>query len=237
MATEIMEVPLPVRRALYWSEDEIKIIYENWISAMKLLSENRPIVSQEYSYCLQSGRATILEKMMELITNNTYFKPQCGSGAYTLNWKDAPHCLAKFLQQLESVFTGNKEIKIRKKIRDPAVRLATSVAPIVSVPQPTEYWKEDDINTLFDECHFAMELLENNPAIISTEYKQCLQRGRDVIIQNMLEFTMDPESFKKEVGPTEYLFYWKGAPAALEEFLQKAEVVFTRDEELQISTK
>lgn len=222
-----MELPLPVRIAPNWNEDHIKSLYENWISAMKLLSENSPIVSQEYSYCLQSGRATILEKIMELITNKTYFN-------WHLNWKDAPHCLAKFLQQLETVFTGNKEIKIRKKIRDPA---ATSVAPVVSVPRPTEYWNEDDINTLFDECHFAMELLENNPAIISTEYKQCLQRGRDVIIENMLEFTMDPERFKKAAGSTEYLFYWRGAPAALEEFLHKSEAVFTRDEELQITHK
>lgn len=231
---QTMELPLPVRRAAGWSEDEIKFIYESWISTMKLLSQNCPIVSDEYSYCLQSGRATILEKMVELITNKTYFKPQPGSGWWQLNWKDAPHCLAKFLQQLETVFTGNKEIKIRKKIRDPA---ATSVAPVVSVPRPTEYWNEDDINTLFDECHFAMELLENNPAIISTEYKQCLQRGRDVIIENMLEFTMNPERFKKEAESTEYLFYWKGAPAALEEFLQKLEDVFTRDEELQITHK
>lgn len=234
MATDqTMELPLPVRHQPDWSEAEIKIIYENWISAMKLLSENCPIVSQEYSYCLQSGRATILEKMVELITNKTYFKPQAGSGAWQLNWKDAPHFLAKFLQQLETVFTGNKEIKIRKKIRDPA---ATSVVPVV-VLRPTQYWKEDDINTLLDECRFAMELLQNDPAIISTEYKQCLQRGRDVIIQNMLEFTMDPERFKKAAGSTEYLFYWKGAPAALEEFLHKSEAVFTRDEELQITHK
>lgn len=228
-------ISYPVIRPYDWNtEAQFKLLSDSWQLAM----EKSPKLSDDYSFCLQNGRATILEKMVELITNKTYFKPQPSSGDYTLNWREAPHCLAKFLQQLETVFTGNKRMKIRRNILASTVTgVTTSAAATPTLPEATKYWTDGDIRTLYEYCEDAMKLLENNPAIISKEYKQCLQRGRDVIIKNMMEFTMDPAYFQKASESTEYLFEWQRAPEALERFLQHSEGAFTRDEELQIREK
>jgi hypothetical protein len=145
--------------------------------------------------------------------------------------------MAKFLQQLETVFTGDKEIKIRKKILAPAVGVAISAVVNVSVPTRTKYWKKDDIQTLYDECQSAMELLEKNPAIISEKYKQCLQKGRDVIMKIMMKFIMDPEIFPKEPMSSQFVVYWPHSHESLATILYRSETVFIVDQELQIREK
>jgi len=149
-------------------------------------------------------------------------------------WRDVPHCIAKFVQSLETVFTGDKEIKIRKKTVAPAVGLATSAVAIAApLPKPTEDWNEEAIKLLYDDCQSAMKLLENNSAIISGNYRQCLQRGRDTIIENIMEFVMDTEYFMKHSGSTEYQVYFPVFPQGLARFLHNIETVFTGDEELK----
>jgi len=225
------------RPSFNWQEDDIKLLHNSWQSTMQLLSEYSPITSEKYMDCLKKGREAIIEKMIELILAITYIKPPDESESFSLNWKDAPNFMAKFLQQLETVFTGDKEIKIRKKILAPAVGVAISAVVNVSVPTPTKYWKKDDIQTLYNECQSAMELLEKNPAIISEKYKQCLQKGRDIIMKTMMDFIMDPVNFPKDSVSSEYMMKWERAPEALATILHYSETVFTRDEELQIREK
>jgi len=220
-----------------WNDGEIKIMYDGCQCAMKFISEDTPVLDERYRRCLQRGRESIIEKMIELIINKTYFKPQCGSGQYRLNSKDAPYFITKFLQQIETVFTGDKEIKIRRKTLAPTVGVANSAAADVSLPTPTDYWSRHLIKGLYAECQRAMKIVENNPAIISGEYKQCLQRGSDIIIKHMMDFIMNPEYFPLDSASSQYLFYWKRSPEALGVFLQHIGSVFTRDKELQIRVK
>lgn len=91
-----------------WSSDEIKIMYSDCDDAMKVLETNPAIISEKYRQRLKRGRAAIIEAMMEFIMNTTYFKIQYGSSKYVLYWRDAPDGLAKFLKQIETVFTRNK---------------------------------------------------------------------------------------------------------------------------------
>lgn len=203
---------------------------------MELLAEDTPIKSEEYSICLEKGKDVIMEKMLELNFSTTYVKPPDGSDDYSLNWKDAPHFMAKFLQQLETVFTGDKEIKIRGKILDPAVGVASSTENVL-VLEATEDWNDEKIQTLYDECQSAMELLEKNPAIKSEKYKQCLKNGRNIIIKTMMEFIMDPRNIPMDSESSEYLVGWDRAPEALATILHRSETVFTGGKELQLGRK
>jgi len=229
-------MPLPKPRS-NWGAGDFDVLYKNWQSTMMTLSEKTPILSEKYRQCLQRGREAIIDKMIELIVNETFVKKQTFANWYSLYWKDAPHFMAKFLQQLETVFIGDNEIKIRKKMLVPAVGVATSAVGTVPVPKPTKDWNETDINILYKECESAMSLLEKNPAIISEKYKQCLQKGRDVIMKIMMKFIMDPENFPKDSTCSEYLVGWQRAPEALATILHRSETVFIVDQELQIREK
>jgi len=217
-----------------WSDDEIQLLYKNWQSTMMILSEKSPIKSEEYRLCLERGREVIIEKMIELIVDETYVKKQPFYSWYSLYWRDAPSFMAKFLQLLETVFTVDTEIKIRKKLLVPYV---TSANGKVTLPAPTKHWSETDINTLYKECESAVSLLEKNPAIISEKYKQCLRKGRAVIMKNMMEFIIDTENFPKDSASSEFLVGWKRAPEALAMILHRSESVFMVDKELQITDK
>jgi len=76
--------------------------------------------------------------MIELVINEAYAKKQSFANWYCLYWKDAPHFMAKFLQQLQAVFICDSEIKIRKKLIVPIVGVATSADGIVPLPTPTK---------------------------------------------------------------------------------------------------
>jgi hypothetical protein len=236
-------MPLPKPRS-NWSGGDIGTLHNSWQATMRILSEKTPILSEKYNLCLKRGNEAIIDKMIEMIVNETFVKKQTFYNWYSLYWKDVPHFMAKFLQQLETVFTGDTEIKIRKKMLAPAVGvatsadgMATSAVGTVPVPNPTKDWNETDINILYKECESAMSLLEKNPARISEKYKQCLQRGRDVIMKNMMEIIMDPENFPKESNSSEYLVDWQRSPEALAMILHRSETVFRRDKELQIRNK
>jgi len=229
-------MPLPKPRS-NWGAGDFDVLYKNWQSTMMTLSEKTPILSEKYRQCLQRGREAIIDKMIELIVNETFVKKQTFANWYSLYWKDAPHFMAKFLQQLETVFIGDEEIKIRKKTLCPSVGMATSAVGTVPVPKPTKDWNETDINTLYEECVSAVSLLEKNPAIISKKYKQCLQKGRDVIMKNMMEIIMDPEIFPKEPTSSQFVVRWPRANEALATILYRSETVFIVDQELQIREK
>jgi len=220
-----------------WSDGDIQLLYENWQSRKMILAEKAPLLSEKYRRCLERGREAITEKMIELIVNEAYVKKQSFANWYCLYWKDAPHFMAKFLQQLQAVFICDSEIKIRKKLIVPDVGVATSADGIVPLPTPTNDWSETDISTLHKECESAMSLLEKNPAILSEKYKQCLQKGRDIIMKNMMEFIMDTENFQKDPDSSEYLLVWQRAPEALATILYRSETVFIMDKELQIREK
>jgi hypothetical protein len=229
-------MPLPKPRGS-WSAGEIDKLQNNWISTMRGLSEKSPIRSAKYRRCLHRGTETIIHKMIELIVNEEFVKKQSFYNWYSLYWKDAPHFMAQFFQQLETVFIGDEEIKIRKKTLFPAVGVATSADGNIPVPKPTQDWNETDINTLYEECESAMRLLEKHPAIVSEKYKQCLQNGRDVIMKNMMEVIMDPEIFPKEPTSSQFVVYWPRSHESLATILYRSEDVFTRDKELQIRNK
>lgn len=232
MPTDIMAF----RRATFmWEEIDIVLLHETWLSTMEDLSKITPIKSKEFSSCLERGSEVIIEKMIDLILSPTYIKPPDGSEKYSLNWQDAPHFMAKFLQQLETVFTGDKEIKIRHKILR---HYAVKQTPAKSAEnQMAKHWNDADIETLSDACESAMKSLENNPAIMSSEYKQCLQKERNIIINTMMKFIMDTENFPKHSLSSQYILEWESAPKALATILHHSETVFTRNEEFHIGKK
>lgn len=104
-----------------WQQTDVLLLMQSWRSTMELLAKNTPIKSEEYRYCLKMGKEVMLLKMLELNFSTTYVKLSDYSETYSLNWKDVPHFMTKFLQQLETVFTGNEKMKIRNKILAPAV--------------------------------------------------------------------------------------------------------------------
>lgn len=217
-----------------WSDDEIQLLYKNWQSTMMILSEKSPIKSEKYRLCLERGREVIIEKMIELIVDETYVKRQPFYSWYCLYWRDAPSFMAKFLQLLETVFTVDTEIKIRKKLLVPYV---TSANGKVTLPAPTKHWSETEINTLYKECESAVSLLEKNPAIISEKYKQCFRKGRNIIIETMMKFIMDTENFPKDPLSSQYILSQGNAPKALATILHHSETVFTGNREFRIEKK
>lgn len=225
-----------------WSTDEIKTMYEDCHGAMESLDKSS-LLSEEYKYCLQKGREAVTEKMMELIMNTAYFRQQFTSTRYVLYWRDAPQGIAKFVQHLETVFTGNKEIKIRKKasVRNAAateVRLPSPAAATeVILPSPTSDWKEAEIKTIYEDCQNAMNVLVDHPAIISENYKQCLQRGRNGIVEAIMDLIRNKSYFNVQSLSFHYVLYWEDAPKALASFLTRIESVFTNDEEFKIRRK
>lgn len=223
MPTDIMAF----RRATYiWPESDILLLHDTWVYTREDLSKITTIKSKEFIRCLERGNEVIMEKMIDLILSPTYIKPSDVSG-YSLNWKDAPHFMAKFLQQLETVFVGDKEIKIRHKIRHDA---GNQTAAESADDQEAKHWNGADIETLSHECESAMKSLENDPAIMSSEYKQCLQKGRNIIINTMKKFIMDTENFPKHSSSSQYILRWESAPKALATILHHSETVFTGTE-------
>lgn len=214
-----------------WNADEIKIMYEDCQRAMKSV-DNSSLLSEEYKYCLQRGREVVTEKMMELIMNTGYFRQQYNSSKYVLYWRDAPQGIAKFVQHLETVFTGDKEIKIRKK-----ASVTNTAATKVRFPSPTCDWNEDEIEIIYGDCQNAMNVLVNNPAIMSEKYRQCLQRGRNAIIEAIMELIMNTSYFKMQYRSSKYVLYWRDAPQGLVRFLTRIESVFTHGEEFKIRRK
>ena len=223
---EVMSLPRPTES---WKEKDIKNLYEICDSAMKLL-DNSPIVSQDFRKCLHKGRKAIIEQIMELIMDERYFK------SFMLYWEDAPGCLVKFLKNLEAVFTGNSEIKIRKNIVSPYGGLETLAAANVSLPQHTD-WGGGDMKDLYNRCQNAMKFLDNS-SIISENYRQCLQRGRYAIIENMKEFIVNTGDLRVQFGSGLHnKLDWKDDPLAFVRFLKHLEPVFTGDEEVKIRQK
>jgi len=212
-----MALPLP-RPTNDWTEEEIKTIYEDGGDALKFVDETG-VVSETYGYYLKRGRESIIEKMMELIMNTGYFKEQYSSSKYVLYWRDAPEGIAKFLQHLETVFTEDE-----KKPFAPAETL-----PASPVPRPTSDWSSDEIKIMHGDCDDAMKVLETNPAIISEKYRQRLERGREAIIEAIMEFIMNTSYFKIQHGSSKYVLYWRDAPDGLAKFLKRIEIVFTRN--------
>lgn len=214
-----------------WNAREINIIYEDCQRAMESV-DNSSLLSEEYMYCLQRGREAVTEKMADLIMNTAYFRRQYNAESYVLHWRDAPQGIAKFVQHLETVFTGNKEIKIRKK-----ASVTNAAATEVRLPSPTSDWNEDEIKLMYGDCLNAMNVLVETPAIISKEYKQCLQSGRHGIIEAIMELIMNTTYFNRQHSASSYVWPWRDAPQGLVSFLTRIESVFTHGEEFEIRRK
>lgn len=220
----------------HWQEHKSMFVHAIWLATMESLSKTTPIVSEEFCRCLERGNEVIIEKLIDLSLSPRYIKPPDGSKQHSLNWKDAPRFMAKFLRQLETVFAGDKEIKIfHRKLR--AAERTKSSAKAVDVPKATLYWKDDDIRTLYDACQSAMESLEKDPAIISENYKQCFRKGRNIIIETMMKFIMDTENFPKDSLSSQYMLSRENAPKALATILHHSETVFTGNREFHIKKK
>jgi len=181
-------------------------------SAMEFV-DSPEVTYGDYGKRLQKKREIIIEEMMDMIMNPGYFKPQPDIGKDLLYLKDAARMLAKFVQNLKTVFPLDKV---------PAVGVATSAA--ANAP-------------LYDDCQRAMMLLESNSVITSEKFRKGLKNWRDAIIENMMKVIMSTVNSKMQCHPTGYLLSPKYAPEVLVMFLQHLETVFKGDEEVRLAPK
>jgi hypothetical protein len=200
-------------------------LYGSCETAMKFVGKVH-IASGDYGRRLKRESEVIIEKMMDMVMNPGYLKPQLDINTDPSYMKDAAKVLAKFIEGLEPVFTRDTSRKKKP--------LATADARI---PKFTKDWSENEIKTLYHDCQSAVKIFESKPAITSENYMQLLQTGRDAIIESMMKVIMDANYFQMKCRRIGYLLDPQYAPEVLAMFLVHLETVFTEDEEVRLAPK